>query len=94
VWNGGASNEKVRDLLREQKRREQEEEDARLMKRSSKRSSGLGRMGSRANTGIRRAEGNVRRSDVVMYDGEERRPVERTPSVQVRPMREVGGWRR
>jgi len=82
----------VRDLLREQKRREQEEEDARLMKRSSKRSSGLGRMGSRANTGL--GGGSVRRDDVVMYDGEERRPIERTPSVQVRPMKEVGGWRR
>ncbi|KAE9371291.1 hypothetical protein N431DRAFT_467480 [Stipitochalara longipes BDJ] len=94
VWNGGASNDKVRDLLREQKRREQEEEDIRLMKRSSKRSSGLGGMGSRANTGLVGEGRSVRRSNVVMYDGEERRPVERIASVHVKPMREVGGWRR
>ena len=94
MWNGGASNEKVRDLLKAQKRKEQEDEDARLMKRSSKRSSGMGRMGSRANTELGGARGSVRRSDVVMYDGEERRPVERTPSVQVKPMKEVRGWRR
>ncbi|PMD36075.1 hypothetical protein L207DRAFT_515800 [Hyaloscypha variabilis F] len=98
VWNGGASNEKVRDLLREQKRREQEEEDARLGKRGSKRSSGLGRTGSRATSGLggegAQGRGSMRRDDIVMYDGEERRPVERTPSVQVRPMREVSSWRR
>jgi len=109
VWNGGASNEKVRDLLREQRRREQEEEELKMMKRSSKRSSGLssgmsrmgsrrvdtglGRMASSRNTGVGSEGRSVRRSDVVMYDGEERRPVERSRSVNVKPMREVGGWR-
>lgn len=102
VWNGGASNEKVRDLLREQRRREQEEEEARMMKRSSKRSSGLSsglsRMGSKANSRANTGSGSegrksVRRSDIIMYDGEERRPVERAVSVRVKPMREVGGWR-
>jgi hypothetical protein len=37
---------------------------------------------------------SVRRSDIVMYDGEERRPVERTVSVKVKPVRKAGGWRR
>jgi hypothetical protein len=102
VWNGGASNGKVRDLLKEQRRKEMEEEEVRMMKRSSKGSSGLssgmGRMGSRANSRANTRHGiegrkSVRRSDVVMYDGEERRPVERTVSVNVKPMRQVGGWR-
>jgi len=35
----------------------------------------------------------VRKSGVVMYDGEERRPVERNESVNVNSIREVGGWR-
>jgi uncharacterized membrane protein YqaE (UPF0057 family) len=110
VWNGGASNQHVRDLLSEQKRREQEEEDIRMMKRSSKRSSGLSsgmsrmgssganmgsvRMSSSRNTGSSNEGGKVvRNNDVVVYDGEERRPVERTVSVNMKPRREVGGWR-
>jgi hypothetical protein len=93
VWNGGASNEKVRDLLLAQRRKEAEEEEMRMMKRSSKRSSG--RMASGRNTGFDGDRGkSVRRNDVVMYDGEERRPVERAVNVKVNPMREVGGWRR
>lgn len=43
VWNGGASNQHVKELLVAQKSREQEEEDIRMMKRSSR--------SSRANTG-------------------------------------------
>jgi hypothetical protein len=96
VWNGGASNERVRELLLAQRRREAEEEEIRMMKRSSKRSSGSGRMASsRVNTGFGGERGeSVRRSDIVMYDGEERRPVERTVSVKVKPVRKAGGWRR
>jgi Proteolipid membrane potential modulator len=88
VWNGGASNEEVRDLLVQQQRREQEEEEARMLKRGSKRSSGLGlgRMTSTRGTGSGRS---VAASDVVMYDGEERRPVERAVSGRSKPMREV-----
>jgi len=96
VWNGGASNEKVRDLLLAQRRREEEAEEMRMRKRGSGRSSGLGRMGSRVSTGCAGAEGrrSVRRSGTVMYDGEERRPVGRTTSVRGKQMREVGGdWR-
>jgi hypothetical protein len=78
VWNGGASNEKVRELLLAQRRREAEEEEVRMMKRGSKRSSGLTKMvsGRDAEFGAKRG-GNVRRSNVVMYDGEERRPFQR-----------------
>jgi hypothetical protein len=36
---------------------------------------------------------SVRRSGVVMYDGEERRPVERSVSVNMNSIREDGGWR-
>jgi len=36
---------------------------------------------------------SVRKSGVVIYDGEERRPVERNESVNVNSIREVGGWR-
>ena len=67
VWNGGASNEKVRDLLMAQRRKGEEEEEMRMRKRNS-RSTGLGRIGSsRANT---------------WYGKEERTPVGRTTSVQ------------
>lgn len=78
VWNGGASNEKVRELLLAQRRREAEEEEIRMMKRGSKRSSGLARMVSGRDAGLGpKREASVRRSDVVMYDGEERRPIQR-----------------
>jgi hypothetical protein len=99
VWNGGASNQHVRDLLVAQKSREQEEEDIRMMKRSSsmgnsRANTGLGRMPSSMNTEPGSEGGkSVRRSGVVMYDGEERRPVERTVSVNMNSIREVGGWR-
>lgn len=89
VWNGGASNEEVRDLLIAERRREQEEEDAKMFKRGSKRSSGLGlgRMASsREGTSSR---SSPRANDIVMYDGEERRPVERGVSVRTKPMRKV-----
>jgi len=99
VWNGGASHQHVRELLDAQKNREQEEEDIRMMKRSSRmgnsrENTGLGRMPSSMNTGPG-SEGrkSVRRSGVVMYDGEERRPVERTVSVNMNSIREDGGWR-
>jgi hypothetical protein len=97
VWNGGASNQHVKELQVAQKSREQEEEDIRMMKRSSRSSranTGLGRMPSSMKTGPG-SEGrkSVRKSGVVMYDGEERRPVERNESVNVNSIREVGGWR-
>jgi len=77
VWNGDASNAKVRDLLM----RQREEEDLKMMKKASKRSSGLDRMGSQsvsAGHGSRRNRGSVRKSNTgaYTYDGEERRPVE------------------
>ena len=76
VWNGGASNGEVRDLLSAQRRREQEEEDLRMMKRASKRS-------SKRSSGMHAGEGkrSVRRGNIVMYDREERRPVEQRTSV-------------
>ncbi len=68
VWNGGASNEKVRDLLIAQRRKEEEVEEMRMRKRGSRRSTGLSRMGSsKVNSG---------------YGEEERRPVGRTTSVR------------
>lgn len=94
VWNGGASNEKVRDLLVAQRRREEEAEEMKMRKRASKRSSGLGRMGGRGvSTGYGGERRSVRRSNTVIYDGEERRPVGRTTSVRGKQMREVGDWR-
>jgi hypothetical protein len=89
VWNGGASNEKVRDLLLAQ-RREEETGEMKMNKRGSGRSSRLERMGSsRVHTGFREERGSVR-SNTVMYDGEERRPVGRTTSVRGNQMREGG----
>jgi uncharacterized membrane protein YqaE (UPF0057 family) len=78
VWNGGASNGKVAELLVAQRRREAEEEEVRMMKRGSRRSSGLARMvsGRDASFGAKRGA-SVRRSDAVMYDVQERRPVQR-----------------
>jgi Proteolipid membrane potential modulator len=62
VWNGGASNQHVKELLVAQKSREQEEEDIRMMKRSSRSSranTGLGRMPSSMNTGLGARGGRV-----------------------------------
>ncbi len=78
VWNGGASNEKVRELLLAQRRREAEEEEVRVMKMGRKRSSGFARMVSRGDVGFgAKRAASVRGGDVVMYDREERRPVQR-----------------
>jgi hypothetical protein len=61
---------------------------------SNKAHTGLGRVASSRNTGLSsERRKSVRNSNVVMYDGEERRPVERAVSVKVKPIREAGGWR-
>lgn len=89
VWNGGASNEKVRDLLMMQRRREEEAEEMKMRRRGNGRSAGLGRMGSKTGYGGEERR-SVRRSNTVVYDGEERRPVGRTTSVRGNHMQD---WR-
>jgi hypothetical protein len=62
-----------------------------MNKRGSGRSSRLERRGSsRVHTGFGEERGSGSRSNTVMYDGEERRPVGRTTNVRGNQMREVG----